>query len=59
MQDLASISKKEVIRLLVKTAVQTYAQGFQARHVAEYDNPGGTLNMKIHNVFIAALERCS
>jgi hypothetical protein len=55
MRDSVNVSKKEVIQLLVKTAVQTYAQGFQARHIAEYDNPEGTLNMKIHNVFIAAL----
>src|SRR5260370_20647257 len=55
MQSPANISKKEVIELLVKTAVQTYAQGFQARHESEYDNPEGTLNVKIHNVFIAAL----
>lgn len=55
MQDSVHVSKREVIQLLVKTAVQTYAQGFQARHEAEYDDPEGTLNMKIHNVFIAAL----
>src|SRR5689334_1932971 len=46
---------KQVIELLVQTAVENYAQGFQARHELEYDNPNGTLNMKIHNVFIAAL----
>jgi hypothetical protein len=36
-------------------AVESYAQGFETRHIAEYDDPDGTINMKIHNVFIAAL----
>ncbi len=49
------ISTEETIKALVKTAVQSYAVGFKARHEAEVDNPQGTLNMKIHNVFIAAL----
>ncbi len=43
------------IRSLVRTAVESYAVGFQARHEGEVDNPNGTINMKIHNVFIAAL----
>ncbi len=43
------------IRALVHTAVESYAVGFQARHEAEVDNPEGTINMKIHNVFIEAL----
>jgi hypothetical protein len=44
-----------VIRKLVKTAVESYAEGFETRHITEYDDPNGTINMKIHNVFIAAL----
>lgn len=28
---------------------------FSDRHISEYDDPEGTINMKIHNVFIAAL----
>jgi hypothetical protein len=36
-------------------AIESYAQGFETRHIAEYDDPDGTINMKIHNVFIAAL----
>ena len=43
------------VKLLVKTAVESYASGFQDRHSAEVNNPNGTINMKIHNVFIAAL----
>jgi len=35
--------------------MKAYAVGFQARHEGEHENPDGTINMKIHNVFIAAL----
>lgn len=55
MQNSAKITNKEVIQLLVQTAVENYAQGFQTRHEIEYNDPDGTINMKIHNVFIAAL----
>jgi hypothetical protein len=55
MQRPAKMTNKEIIQLLVRTAVSTYAQGFQARHELEFDDPDGTINMKIHNVFIAAL----
>lgn len=51
----SQLSKDEAIRALVHTAVESYATGFQARHDGEVDNPEGCLNMKIHNVFIAAL----
>lgn len=46
---------KNTIKTLVHTAIESYAQGFQARHKDEVDNPEGTINMKIHNVFIEAL----
>ena len=49
------LDKKEAINSVVHMAVESYAVGFQARHDGEVDNPNGTLNMKIHNVFIAAL----
>lgn len=49
------LDKKEAIKGLVHTAVEAYATGFQARHKGELEDPEGTLNMKIHNVFIAAL----
>src|SRR3989344_5012949 len=45
----------ETVRALVGTAVATFADGFDARHQAEADNPEGVINMKIHNVFIEAL----
>lgn len=50
-----TLDKKEAIKRLVHTAVESYAAGFQARHEGEFENPEGTLNMKIHNVFIAVL----
>jgi hypothetical protein len=50
-----SVTNESAIRALVTTAVESYAAGFQSRHQAEVDDPDGTLNMKIHNVFIAAL----
>jgi Type II restriction endonuclease, TdeIII len=49
------VGKEQAIRSLVKTAVQSYASGFEARHLAEAANPNGTINMKVHNPFIAAL----
>jgi hypothetical protein len=51
----AVIESEAAIRSLVQTAVQSYATGFQARHLAEIDDPDGTINMKVHNVFIVVL----
>lgn len=44
-----TLSKKEAIKRLVHTAVESYATGFQGRHEGELDDPEGTLNMKIHS----------
>lgn len=52
---MTPISKEEAIRALVRTAVEAYANGFKTRHLAEVKDPEGTINMKIHNVFISAL----
>jgi hypothetical protein len=49
------ISNEEAVRLIVTTAVESFAASFKGRHQAERENPNGTLNMKIHNAFIAAL----
>ena len=49
------ISNERAIRALVKSNIETCAQAFSERHISEIDNPDGTINMKIHNVFIAAL----
>jgi len=50
-----SLPKREAIKSLVYTAVESYAEGFQGRHEGEKDDPLGTINMKIHNVFIVVL----
>jgi hypothetical protein len=50
-----TLNKKDAIKSLVRTAVESYATGFKARHEGEVKNPNGVINMKIHNVFIAAL----
>lgn len=49
------ISSEKAIRQIVKTGIETFAKSFSDRHISEWGNPEGTLNMKIHNVFIAAL----
>ncbi len=40
---------------LVEAAVIEFANNFKSRHIAEKNDPNGTLNMKIHNAFIAGL----
>ncbi|MDE6157812.1 MAG: TdeIII family type II restriction endonuclease [Muribaculaceae bacterium] len=47
--------KERAIRAIVRSAVEGYAAAFSDRHIGESDDPEGTINMKIHNVFIAAL----
>lgn len=50
-----SIDKERAIRSIVSGAVRSYANGFSTRHLSEVDKEDGVINMKIHNVFIAAL----
>ncbi len=50
-----SVDKERAIRAIVSNAVKSYANGFSMRHLAEVGNENGVINMKIHNVFIAAL----
>lgn len=50
-----TIENEKAIRAVVRTAVETYASAFSDRHISEVDDEDGTINMKIHNVFIAAL----
>ncbi len=52
---LNSVDKERVIRVIVSNAVKSYANVFSTRHLAEVNNENGVINMKIHNVFIAAL----
>lgn len=49
------IDKEKAIRGIVSSSVKSYANGFSTRHLAEIDDENGVINMKIHNVFIAAL----
>ena len=50
-----SFKQEEVVTQLVHTAVEAWSSGFKGRHEGERNDPEGTINMKIHNVFIAAL----
>lgn len=50
-----TVENEKAIRAVVAMAVKSYASGFSDRHLAEVDDKDGTINMKIHNVFIAAL----
>lgn len=50
-----TVDNEKAIRAIVKSHVESYAAGFSDRHIQEHDNDEGTINMKIHNVFIAAL----
>lgn len=50
-----SDQKEQQIRMLVEEAVLDYAKKFKKRHIEEKSDPNGTLNMKIHNAFIAGL----
>lgn len=50
-----AIEKEAAIRAIVRASIEAYASGFSNRHISEKNNPEGTINMKIHNVFIAAL----
>lgn len=49
------IDKERAIRSIVNSAIKSYANGFSTRHLSEVNNENGVINMKIHNVFIAAL----
>ena len=50
-----TINKEQAIRAIVASCVKTYATTFAGKHLSQKDNPNGIINMKIHNVFIAAL----
>jgi len=49
------MEKQDAIGVIVKASVQSFATGFKGRHEGEFDDPEGTINVKIHNVFIEAL----
>lgn len=47
--------REKEIRKIVYNKILEYANNFEARHLRDINNPNGTINMKIHNVFIASL----
>lgn len=47
--------KERAIRAIVRSSVESYAAAFSDRHIAEYGDEEGTINMKIHNIFISVL----
>lgn len=49
------INNERAIRTIVYNSVKQYATAFSERHIREHNNPDGVINMKIHNIFIAAL----
>ncbi len=50
-----NVNSEKAIRAVVSSYVEAYATGFSDRHLSEVDDEEGTINMKIHNVFISAL----
>ena len=50
-----TVKNERAIRAVVSASVESYASGFSDRHLSEIDDEEGTINMKIHNVFIAEL----
>lgn len=51
----ATESHERTIRALVSTSVAAFASGFETRHLSERDDPDGTINMKVHNIFVSTL----
>ena len=54
-EQMRTVDAQKSIRQIVRSSVEAWATGFEARHVGQVDDPDGTINMKIHNVFIATL----
>jgi len=43
------------ISSIVSAAVESFATGFEARHIAEVDNLEGVIQSKINNIFVKEL----
>lgn len=52
---LEKMDTNKGISSIVSAAVESFATGFEARHIAEVDNPEGVIQSKINNVFIREL----
>lgn len=48
-------TQEDRIRTVVRSHVKGFATGFKKRHLDEIDDPDGTINSKVHNIFVAAL----
>ena len=48
-------NKKDQIQKIIRASLNNFSTNFKTRHISELNNPKGTINMKIHNVFISAL----
>lgn len=48
-------TEKDFIYDTVANSMQKFASDFAKRHIKDRDNPNGTLNIKINNVFLSAL----
>ena len=47
--------REKSIRLIIDTAIKSFADGFELRHNSEVDDPNGTINSKKYNCFISVL----
>lgn len=47
--------KRKAIQQIMDTGIRNFATGFEARHIADVDNPNGVINCKKNNVFMAEL----
>ena len=47
--------REKSIRLIIDTAIKSFADGFELRHNAEACDPNGTINSKKNNCFISVL----
>lgn len=52
---MTCMENEKAVRAIVSAYVEAYASGFSDRHIAEKDDADGVINMKINNIFIAAL----
>ncbi len=48
-------NKEIQIRRVITEKIENFCSKFKSRHLGELNNPEGTLNSKIHNIFVARL----
>lgn len=54
---MIKVDNEKAIRAIVRSHIEGFASGFSQKHISQLNNENGVINMKIHNVFIAALGR--